>query len=325
MKTLFIIGGSGFFGKSILDCFQRGLLEPWEIDHVIVMSRNASRMKYEVPRLVSSDVELISADIGEIETLPIAELVIHAAASTDASKYINNPQIERSNIELAVLNYCNLAKRFHSQSKILFVSSGAVYGIQPSNLMYIPESYILSPTNMISENKKVYALAKRQAENAILNLGIQHGLSVCIARCFAFVGPWLPRNQHFAIGNFLDDALNNREIHVKANHQVYRSYMYSDDLVEWLMTIVSNSNKNCPIYNVGSDYAITISELAKLISDELGVNLKLPEINLDIVDRYIPSILKAKNELGLHIKTNLITAIHSTLDRLARDDRFPIL
>jgi dTDP-glucose 4,6-dehydratase len=100
LKTLLIIGGSGFFGKSILDCFQRGLLEPWEIDHVIVMSRNASRMKYEVPRLVSSDVELISADICEIETLPIAEVVINAAASTDASKYINNPQIERSNIEL---------------------------------------------------------------------------------------------------------------------------------------------------------------------------------------------------------------------------------
>ena len=220
MKTLLVIGGTGFFGKSILDSFRKGGLDAWEVERVIAMSRNAECLKQEARELISPKVELISADIGIVDSLPDADLIIHAAASTDATKYITRPFEERRNIQAATYNYCRLAPKFHAHSKILYVSSGAVYGVQPDNLLKIPESYALGTIEDIPENKRDYAFAKREAERAIIDLGIQEGLSVSIARCFAFVGPWLPRNQHFAIGNFIEDGLSERAITVKAQHQV---------------------------------------------------------------------------------------------------------
>ncbi len=316
MSTLLVIGGTGFFGKSILDCFKRGGLEKWGIESILAMSRNSESLRKEAPQLISSKVELYSADITTTATLPRADIVIHAAASTDAAKYLSRPLEEQQNIQAGTYNYCKLAKTFHAQSKILYVSSGAVYGKQPEGMMHIPEEYAASDLSELPEGKRDYAIAKREAENAIKSLG-QQGLSVSIARCFAFVGAWLPRNQHFAIGNFIEDGLHGRPITVKARNPVYRSYMHADDLVEWMMTIALHASTDCPVYNVGSDQAVHMGDLAKLVANEFGVDVCIPEITDVEVDSYIPSIEKAKYELGLTFQNDLNSAIRNTVLRLS--------
>ena len=308
MSTLRVIGGTGIFGKSILDSFNRGALEQWGIERVIAMSRNAESLRKEAPQLISSKVKLYSADITTTATLPAADIVIHAAASTDAARYLSRPLEEQQNIQAGTYNYCNLAKSVHANSKILYVSSGAVYGKQPEGMTHIPEEYKANNLSELPDGNKDYAIAKLDAEKAILNLG-QQGLSVSIARCFAFAGPWLPRNQQFAIGNFIEDGLQGRPIIVKATKKVYRSYMHADDLVEWLMTIALHAGTECPVYNVGSDQAIMMGDLANLIAHEFGVDAQVPELLEKDTDRYIPSIKKAMNELGLTLKYGLIQCI----------------
>ena len=315
MSTLLVIGGTGFFGKSILDSFKRGALEKWRIERVIAMSRNAESLRKETPQLISSGVELYSADITTTSKLPAADIVIHAAASTDATRYITCPLQEQQNIQAGTYNYCKLAKTFHSGSKILYVSSGAVYGKQPEGMTHIPEEYEANDLSELPDGKRDYAIAKRDAEKAIINLG-QQGLSVSIARCFAFAGPWLPRNQHFAIGNFIEDGLQGRPITVKANKSVYRSYMYADDLVEWMMTIAHHASPECPVYNVGSDQPVLMGDLARLVANEFGVDTRIPEITDTDVDRYIPSIEKAKHELGLKLQHDLLSAIRYTVQNI---------
>jgi len=132
------------------------------------------------------------------------------------------------------------------------------------------------------------------------------------------VGLWLPRNQHFAIGNFIEDGLCGRAITVKAQHQVVRSYMHANDLAEWLLTIASDAKPDCPIYNLGSDDAISIRDLAVLVAQEFGVKTNLPMITEAIIDRYVPSIDKAKNKLGLQLKIDLPSAIRSTVNALIK-------
>jgi dTDP-glucose 4,6-dehydratase len=183
----------------------------------------------------------------------------------------------------------------------------------------IPENYYPGDPNDISVGKRDYAIAKRDAEEFIRQLG-QDGLSVSIARCFAFVGHWLPLDQHFAIGNFLRDGLSGRPIQVNARHQVYRSYMYADDLVEWLMTIACHSNPDCPVYNVGSDHAVLMGELAEMIAGEFGLNANIPPICEDIVDRYVPSIDKANHSLGLNLRYDLLASIRNTIASLKREE-----
>ena len=49
MATLLIIGGTGFFGKSILDSYKRNHLARWKIDKVIIMSRNSHDFEENYP------------------------------------------------------------------------------------------------------------------------------------------------------------------------------------------------------------------------------------------------------------------------------------
>lgn len=135
-----------------------------------------------------------------------------------------------------------------------------------------------------------------------------------IARCFAFVGAFLPRDQHFAIGNFIEDGLRNRPIIVKANCPVFRSYMHADDLVNWLMTICHSASSLCPIYNVGSSNALAIGDLAELVAKRFNIDVHKEKFSQEGVDRYIPSIDKAKKELGLKLEIDLPTAIEKTID-----------
>jgi nucleoside-diphosphate-sugar epimerase len=315
MKTLLIIGGSGFFGKSILDCFHRGMLNYWSINKIKIMARDPHRLVKEAPSLINSDIELIPADISNINYLPNADYVIHAAASSNAQNYINSPIQERVNIIAAVSNYCKLAKSFHQKAKILYVSSGAVYGKQPPDIENIDENYSYSDSINVEKNKQDYTYAKRDSEKEIIALGLS-GLNVSIARCFAFLGPWLPLDQHFAIGNFINDGLNCRSINVQTKHKVYRSYMYADDLVEWLMTIAEKSRTSSPVYNVGSDQSILIDELAQKISTIFGQNAPMYSHESDYIDRYVPNIDKAKSELNLKNKYHLDDAIRLTIKLL---------
>lgn len=314
MKTLLIIGGTGFFGKSFLDSFRRGYLEKWQIDRVIAMSRQADQLRVTAPKLLDERVELINADVGKVDYLPFADYVIHAAASTDARNYLSRPEAERKNIQAGVYNYCRLAPKFHTNSKIVYLSSGAVYGVQSPNVAFLKEDSANLDLEDMPEHKRDYAIAKRDAERAFELLCEQHGLSASIARCFAFVGPWLPRDQHFAIGNFLKDGLEGRSIHVKARCPVYRSYMHADELVRWLMVIACNANKSCQVFNVGSEEAVSVIQLAKMIADTFSVPVEIPDCqHPDDVDRYIPSVQKAKCELGLENKTGVFEAIKKTI------------
>jgi len=318
MPSLLVIGGTGFFGKSILDAFQRNLLDPWSIDSLIIMARHPEVIQKNHSQLITSKVKLLKGDIASINELPFADYVIHAAASTDARNYHLAPLKERSNIIRGTLNYCELAKEFNQNSKIVYVSSGAVYGTQPHDLEKIPEDFDFLDGEQLPESKRDYAYAKRDSEKAINDLG-NYGLDVSIARCYAFVGPWLPRDQHFAIGNFINDGINNRKIKVTAKHKVYRSYMYADDLVEWLMKISEKSNPSCPIYNVGSDQKILIDDLASKIGDFFHQETDMLPHSSDDVDLYIPDISRAMKDLNLHLKYNLDEAISSTVESIKKN------
>ena len=292
--SLLIIGGTGFFGKSILDSFKRGLLEEFNINKILVLARNTDRFKLEFPELISNCIEFINGDISNITTLPDVDLVIHAATSTNMNEYLLNfNKFRKEDIDNAISNYCKLAPIYNSKSKILYCSSGIVYGKQSLKLEKISEDHRLKKDlNNLSLEKKIYCLVKRHAEKEIINLG-KIGLNVSIARCFTFSGKYLPKNQQYAYGNFIKQAEKGEKIIVKTNGIVYRSYMTADDMVKSLFCILFQSSEICPIINVGSDKQIAIHDLAKLIANKYNVDYEyLITDKNNIIDRYVPDISK---------------------------------
>jgi len=295
-----IIGGTGFFGKSILDSFKRGLLDEFGISRVLVLARNAKKFKFDYPELVFSGVELISGDISKAKTIPEADLIIHAASSTNMNDYVGRLQnTGKSNIEQSVLNFCDIAATSQLNAKVLYCSSGAVYGKQPEYIEKISEEfYFQENISQFSTEKQKYCLGKRFAEDKIMNLA-KCGLNVAIARCFTFFGKYLPKDQHFAYGNFISKAEKGQKIIVNTNGLVYRSYLSADDLVFSLFKILQTASPECPVYNVGSDEAIAIHDLAKLIAEKYNVDYeyKISDFN-NVIDRYVPNVNKLKDLLN---------------------------
>jgi dTDP-glucose 4,6-dehydratase len=138
---------------------------------------------------------------------------------------------------------------------------------------------------------------------------------VKIARCFAFVGPYLPLDKHFAIGNFIQDTLKGRNIIISGDGSPLRSYMYAADLVIWLWTILLRGN-NGEAYNVGSDQAISIKELATNIAQfSLGTSVIIKnEVRLtDRNQNYVPDISKARLQFHFGDGISLNEAIYKTI------------
>ena len=301
MATLLVIGGTGFFGKSILDSFRRGLLNNWKIDKVFILSRSAREFEKIYPDLISKNIELITGDISSIKELPKADFVIYAAGSANFRKYLFGDDESNQAIN-GVINYCKIAQISHKNSKIIFCSSGAVYGSQSTNLKGFKEDMALEEDVLNHKDKKNYALYKRKAELYFKQLA-KKNLNVSVARCFSFNGDYLPINKNYAIASFLSNGLKGEPIYIEAKGLTYRSYMHSDDLVEWLITIAENANRTCPIYNVGSDHEIEIRELANIIAKKFNTKAYQSNITSNtIIDRYIPCVEKARNELKLDLK-----------------------
>jgi dTDP-glucose 4,6-dehydratase len=206
--------------------------------------------------------------------------------------------------------------------RVLMTSSGGVYGVTPPGVERLPESFHGMPDPLQPQN--AYSVAKRTAEHLC---ALQHdalGLDTVIARCFAFVGEDLPLDKHFAIGNFIADALAGREIVVQGDGSPLRSYLDQRDLAHWLTMLLlrGTPQRAC---NVGSDEAVSIAELAQLVARvahaETGRETAVRVLGAAasgqsaLRNRYVPDIARARSELGLDVTIRLEDAIRHTLAR----------
>jgi len=295
MAKLLIIGGTGFFGKSILDAFQKGQLAPFDIDHIILLARSKQKFVEQNADLLSNDVELVEGDISHMQTLPQADVIIYAAASTNIQDYKENGNVEVKKMQDAIENFCKLILQYGEGAKVVFCSSGAVYGKQPLDLEKIDETFPLPiDVSNVSQEYIWYLEGKRFAEEQFKKLG-KSNKKVAIARCFSFSGKYLPKDQHYALGNFIGNAEKGQAVVVEAAGIVYRSYMEADYLVKSLLLIGNEASPACPIFNVGSDKQVSIYDLASKIAKKYSVPCEFKNLNEGIViDRYVPNVDKLK-------------------------------
>jgi dTDP-glucose 4,6-dehydratase len=194
----------------------------------------------------------------------------------------------------------------------LLVSSGAVYGPQPPELSHIPEDFTGGPP--LGAAGSGYGEGKRAAEVLAAIEAERSGLSVRVARCFAFVGPHLPLDIHFAIGNFIRDAMAGGPIRIRGDGTAVRSYLYMADLAVWLWTLALGSATGA--YNVGSEAAVSILDTARAVAAECAPSAEIlvmvqPQLGAR-PHRYVPSTERSRSELGLFQHTAMSEAIART-------------
>jgi nucleoside-diphosphate-sugar epimerase len=172
--------------------------------------------------------------------------------------------------------------------------------------------------NYKNNYKKSYGKFKLMSEKLFQKLATS-GIDVSIARCFTFVGESLPLNSNFVIGNLIQSVLKKKKITIKANYQIYRSYMYSDDLVRFLLKIVENSNTHCPIYNVGSSNKVSINKIAKYFAKKYNLVINAPQILNNKNDLYLPNIDRVTSDFKIKYKYSSMQAINKTIKILIKN------
>ena len=310
-KRLFITGGTGFFGNWLLETFIFANDALTLQAELVVLTRSPELFIQKAPHLATHPaIRLLQGDVRNFE-FPDGPFsyVIHGGTTSGLSV----PPLEMFDTVVdgtrRVLDFAV----FKKIDQLLLISSGAVYGKQPSELTRIPENWLGAPD--LSEPNAAYAEGKRAAELLCHIYYRSYGLETKIARCFSFLGPLFPITAHFAAGNFIRDALAGGLIRVSGDGTPLRSYLYTADLAIWLWTILFKGQSDVP-YNVGSEEEITIAVLAKKVLEISGLGSEVliahqPDPQAAPL-RYVPDCSNAR-KIGLQCWIPLEEQIRRTL------------
>jgi nucleoside-diphosphate-sugar epimerase len=311
---IFITGGTGFFGCWLVESFCHINRELDLGASAIVLTRNPANFIAKAPHLAANPhVQLLAGDVRDFDfpqgTFPF---VIHAATEASARQAAEAPLEMLSTILAGTQRTLEFAAT-HGAARFLLTSSGAVYGLQPSTITHLPESYAGAPDPL--DPSSVYAEGKRAAELMCSLYQKMANIECAIARCWAFCGPHLPLDAHFAIGNFIGNVLRREPILIQGDGTPRRSYLYGADLAIWLWTMLFRAPSLTPI-NIGSAEDVSILELAQKVAQTLDpkavvrvAGSPMPGI---APSRYVPLVSRAKDLLGLEQTVGLEESIRRT-------------
>ncbi|OPY81371.1 MAG: dTDP-glucose 4,6-dehydratase [Syntrophorhabdus sp. PtaU1.Bin153] len=315
-KRLFLTGGTGFIGKWLLESL---LWADHELSlgiDISVLTRDEARFRKDFPHITSHpNLRMITGDVRSFagfEEPP--DFIIHGAADASAALNRSDPLLMIDTIVRGTRNVLEASKAHHVP-RVLFLSSGAVYGPQPPHITHLSEQYCGGPD--VFHPESAYGEAKRMGEMFCSLYYRLWGIETVVARCFAFVGPYLNLDIHFAVGNFIRDGLERRTITVKGDGTPKRSYLYAADLAIWLWVLLVDGEAGTA-YNVGSEEVVTIAELAYIVSDCFKGGRKVLILGTPdptkSAEQYVPLTSKARQHLNLvqHIGTR--EAIQKTIE-----------
>jgi nucleoside-diphosphate-sugar epimerase len=305
-QRIFLTGGTGFFGCWLVESFLHANRAEKLGAQATILTRNPQAFAQKCPHLASDPAITLLA--GDVRDFPFPHggfrYVVHAASEISAGEAGDGTQ---ESIQRGAERTLQFAAA-HGTQKFLLTSSGAVYGPQPASITHMQEEYVGAPNTAYGEGKRAAELLCAQYTGS-------HGMECKIARCYAFVGPHLPLDRCFAVGNFIRDAMRGEAIQVQGDGTPKRSYMYAADLTIWLWTMLFRA-LSLEVFNVGSEQAVSILELAHAVNAALdskaGVHVAREAVEDAAMQQYVPSTRKAERQLGLQCNVSLEEAIRRT-------------
>lgn len=313
-ERLFLTGATGFYGRWLLESLLHANDQLGLRARAVVLTRNVETFAVQAPHLAASpDLQLHRGDVRSFAAPPGSfAFVVHAATPASARMNAEEPRAMLDTI----VQGANRVAAFSEEAgvrRLLFASSGAVYGPQPSSFTHVPETHLGGPDPM--DPHSAYAEGKRVAELTLTLAGAARGFVTVSARGFAFVGPHLPLDGLFAIGNFIRDGLRGGPIRVTGDGSPYRSYLYAADLAAWLWTMLLRGRAG-RAYNVGSEDGHPLREVAERVATQFATRVVVDGAATapSPASRYVPSTRRAREELGLAARVDLDEGIRRTIE-----------
>ncbi len=314
-KNILLTGSTGFVGTWLSASYLHALETLGGTGSLTCVARAFDSLDVHRSIIHSHpNVRLIPSDVRSLDIphdLRI-DVIIHAATPASASLNTNNPLEMVSIIVDGQQRILEQAVKVGAR-RVVFMSSGAVYGPQPMDLDGLPLDWNGGPT--ITTPVNAYHEAKRLAELLGHIYASEGSVEFVTARLFAFLAPFLPLDQHFAAGNFLRDALQIRYPEVKGHGLTRRAYQYGSDMTSWIWAITRRSVSR-ETFNVGAQESVLINELASIIAGAVGI--ERPKSHQEISSQgtpsnYVPDVSATIARFAIQNQHSLDSSIQRTL------------
>jgi len=319
-KNVLVAGGAGFIGSHLC----RRLLES---NKVICVDNFLTGDQKNIDSLLSNpDFVFIRADINELpdlENLPdlqrfkiqfqgIQEIYNLACPMSPLDFEKNKMQNVLVN-SVGLKNMLDAAVKY--QATFVQFSSSVVYGPRTAENKKISEDY-LGAVDMISERAS-YDEGKRFAETLVETYREAHNVDTKIARIFRTYGPLMKLKDQQMLPDFINNALDNKDLVIFGDENFSSSLCYVDDVVDAVIKL-SSSDFHQPM-NIGSDVDVTLREVAEKIITLTGSSSKIiyKDSVIFMTPLAVPDISLAKRELGWLPVTTLDNGLKKTVDDIS--------
>src|SRR5208337_1537011 len=187
------------------------------------------------------------------------DLVCHLAANPQAMEGIRKTRLDLELNTIATYNVLE-AMRIHNVKRILFTSSGTIYGETPD--IPLPEDY--GPVLPIS----LYGASKLACEGLISGFASIFGIQVWICRLGNIVGP---RATHGVIYDLLHKLRRDpTKLEVLGDGNQTKPYVYIEDVLNGFLFCLQNSHEAINLFNLAPSSVTSVKTIVKLILEATG-------------------------------------------------------
>ena len=306
MKIL-ITGGAGNVGGSLA----RRLVQDSENYIVIVDNLSTGSFdklpskRYKNWRFVKADVNNLN-DISSVVSSGSFDYIFHYAAVVGVQRTLMNPKLVLNDID-GIKNILDLSKNT-GVKRVLFSSSSEVYG-EP---VEIPQREDTTPLN----SRLPYAIVKNVGEAFCKSYQQEFGLDYTIFRFFNTYGPL--QSDDFVITKFINQAIQNKDLTIYGDGMQTRTFCFIEDNLDATISSIKKNIWINDVVNIGSDFEMTIIDLAKFVIDTVKSKSKiiyLPSLKEGDMSRRKPEISKMMTSIGREL-ISLQDGINLTIKKL---------
>jgi len=317
---LLLTGCTGPFGLWILNRISRACeREGLELAETTLVTRCAASAAPWLSLLSTRcRLRVLECDIRQIDAFKLdATHVIHGATTAAQETTLGASPV--SKFDTVVDGTRSLIRSLSSgvPTRIVFLSSGIAYGNR--SVQTLREDSDQAPCPL--DTAAAVGHAKRAAEFLLACHAEKTGSTVNSARCFSFSGPGIPLDLHYAIGDFIRQAMTSDGIVIRGDGTQVRAYLHLGDMALWVLRLLTRDMPPgaAELVNVGSDEELNLRELAQRVASVVNPAARVQalgrtqaNVSGNRINRYVPCLKKARHELGLRPWTPLEASIEQS-------------
>lgn len=323
-STFMITGATGFIAYYVVLSLLYNNDFNNSNNRIVLLFRNMDKAKKKYKELLyRDDIVILNQDVCDsINCIP-CDYIIHLASSADSVSFEKNPIGVYNSNTIGTNNLLNFASTCKNLKSFIYISSFMVYGSLANRLSILNENDVLGAADWLSDNS-CYVYGKRGGELLCRCYYNQKNIPVRIVRP-GFIYGASGRNDKRIYSDIINTILDEKDIILKSDGNIFRSLCYVTDLVRGIFSVVL-FGENSNAYNVASEF-ISIRQYAEIASS-ISEKSKLIFENKNYISVPVPkelfgqmSINKVKNDCKFKPKVDVRKGISMSIDILTFEEK----